>query len=1349
VNAAFGRYRLLERLGQGGMAEVFKAKSYGVEGFEKILVIKRILPELARSQEFVDMFIHEAKLAVRLSHANIVQVFDLGRASGEGARANEGNGSGNSDAPPPSRAAGPNDVPSPSDAYYMAMEYVHGLDLASVLARSRRLHALLPAQLGVYVASEVAKGLDHAHRRRDDQMRPLGIVHRDVSPQNVLLSFEGEVKVTDFGIAKARGVLDRPGHEETRARVLQGKFGYMSPEQARGDAVDARSDLFSLGTILYECVAGVNPFSSPTTFETLRRVQACEVPPIELLRPEVSPELVTILKTAMARSPGDRYPDAGRMYEALLAFLYAQGSRYGANELAEFLSRFRDSTDGAAGGAVREALLEHEAPNPRAERTPVEIPATRHGASGSVTSSARYVAVDRAVEMGERREVTGLVLELPRETPAAVVDKAASIIDRWGGRILRREAGHLAALFGLGDPDGRDTEMATRCALVALRSLDAARRPSAGLHIARIQVSRSGEPMEDERLGTLLDIARELARTREGQAAISTHAMRQVRALFEFEPLAETDQATNIASVLVKDVRGPGEAFGRFVGRKDELRRVGEVLAAATKRTARVLTIRGDNGVGKTRLLYEVERRLRKGGYNVGFHVAACPPRGTDYPLSGIVSMLQVLCGTAEGDANDRILAVRPRLRALGLQADEVHAVLTVLGANVPAAGRDGNAPLRQAFARMIQSLCEDRPHTFAWDVAHGMDEESFAMLEDVLRRMRQARLVLAFAARAGFTHPLEKTPNHVALDLGDLAPPEVERLIALRLEVDTVSDELLRFVRSRAGGHPLFVEEVIKGLVDAGAVTVSDRAVVSMNLVGQELALPKTLRGLVASRVARLANAERATLQAAAVLGDPIDVDVLANMLGEQMPLLERSIASLKERDFVADRGPSELRFTSPIVPEIVADALTSEAAREMHAAAGQALESTLGPRAWEQAARIAAHFYEAGDRARAATYFAKSGERRLETRQLEAAAKDYARAIALADTASRKPEELAAWLAGLAGAVRLVRSSAEAPDLCRRVLERVDQAAGREVRMRAYVAAGQILAAVQHLEDARRSVTEARSIAGTDPKLLAPVLIAATDLATNQGDLKRASELLDELERVIATVTDERDLHRVALHHALCRAAGGDRVAAIAKLGEAETLLPDDRVAGVERVKTRAMIDQLTGDGRSAVLHSEMAIDMSREMGLTYDVMLNFHLLGNALLNMDDAPRAYAAIRESLALCQEHGYERFANYNRMVLALLDGLQGSADAEKLLSQGIAYAESKSFTWEVLGGSVLLARWLHRRGRLDDARAEYKRARGLAVQAGIRRVVEDCDAMLRKLDGAHAELSSARRESAS
>src|SRR5882672_7795602 len=206
VDATFGRYRLLGRLGHGGMAEVFKAKSFGVEGFEKVLVIKRILPELAKSKRFSDLFVHEAKLAVRLSHANIVQVFDLGTVD---------------------RADGP--------TYYIAMEYVAGLDLATLLGRCREQKVLLPPAMCVYIVGEVAKGLDHAHRRRDEQMSPLGIVHRDVSPQNILISWEGEVKVTDFGIAKARAMLEqtREGDAaksagEANGVELQGKYSYMS-----------------------------------------------------------------------------------------------------------------------------------------------------------------------------------------------------------------------------------------------------------------------------------------------------------------------------------------------------------------------------------------------------------------------------------------------------------------------------------------------------------------------------------------------------------------------------------------------------------------------------------------------------------------------------------------------------------------------------------------------------------------------------------------------------------------------------------------------------------------------------------------------------------------------------------------------------------------------------------------------------------------------------------------------------------------------------------------------------------------------------------------------------------------
>jgi eukaryotic-like serine/threonine-protein kinase len=316
MNHGLGRYRLLERIGDGAMAEVFKAKSYGVEGFEKVVAIKRILPELASSQTFLDLFVREAKLAVSLSHANIVQVFDLGiieDSPAEGSRA----------------------MPS----YYMVLEYVNGQDLGSLLAQARRMQLPLPYELCAYVAAEVAKGLDHAHRRCDAQMQPLEIVHRDVSPKNILLSVEGEVKLTDFGIARARGMLDPPNNlEATHLRKLQGKFSYMSPEQARGESATATSDVFSLGAVLYECVVGMSPFAGPTTFETLRRAQHCEYPPVQLGRPGCPSTLRTIIETSMASEPSQRFSSASSMHESLLELQFTERHRFSSLNLARFIA---------------------------------------------------------------------------------------------------------------------------------------------------------------------------------------------------------------------------------------------------------------------------------------------------------------------------------------------------------------------------------------------------------------------------------------------------------------------------------------------------------------------------------------------------------------------------------------------------------------------------------------------------------------------------------------------------------------------------------------------------------------------------------------------------------------------------------------------------------------------------------------------------------------------------------------------------------------------------------------------------------------------------------------------------
>jgi serine/threonine protein kinase/tetratricopeptide (TPR) repeat protein len=1315
VNETFGRYRLLERLGQGGMAEVFKAKSFGVEGFEKVLVIKRILPELARSQEFVDMFVHEAKLAVRLSHANIVQVFDLGVA-------------------PRADVLGSKQP----DTYYMAMEFVNGFDLATVLSQCRRQQLALPIDMCVFVAAEIAKGLDHAHRRKDDRMLPLGIVHRDVSPQNVLLSLEGEVKVTDFGIAKARGALETKINEDTRTGRLQGKFGYMSPEQARGEPVDARSDLFSLGIVLYECVAGVNPFGAPTTFETLRRVQACEYPPALLLRSEAPSELIAILTQAMAKDPADRFPDAARMYEALLAFLYAHGRHYSANDLAEFLAGFRTQDDSKGGLTIADRLAETDGgTHPPLDRTPapgLSSPRLGSGAARS-ESGVKHVPIERAARMGERREVTALVIELPARETQELGDKAAALALRYGGRILSREPEQLAVLFGLGEPDGRDTELATRCALVALRALAGPREASAGLHVGRIHVSEEGEPTEDDRMSALVSTARDLARLKEGRVAISEAALRQVQNLFGVDSIDASSQSPVPAS-FVRDVREATDSFGRFVGRRDELRIIGEALASATKHRARILTVRGDPGIGKTRLLFEVARRLRKGSYDVGWHIAKCPPRGREFALSGIVAMLQVLCGVVEGDSSERILAVEPRLRALGLHDDEVSAVFSALGAKALDPQSNIKNAFFIAFARIVASLCDDRPYTFAWDDANAMDGESLAILEETFKRVPNVRVLFVFVTRTGFSHPLEKFAAHATLDLSDLRVEDTERLIAHRLGVETAPKELLRFVRERGGGHPQLVEEIVKGLLEARAVTVADGQVVAMKLVGHDLALPKTLRGLVASRVASLRAEDRATLQAVAVLGDAVDAAVVAQMLNLATSAVERSLAELTSHDFLVHIGPSEWRFMSPIVREVVMDALTHEAVRELHGAAGHALLTVLGERASEHAARIAVHLYEAGDRERAATYFAKSAERRLEARQLEAAARDYARAIGLSNAATRPPEELARWLSGLAAAVRLVRFLPDAAETCERVIQRADEAGDATLRVRTRGDAGIILSSLHRFDLSRAHLSAAEQIAGADESLQKGVWVAGAGQAILQGNFNLARALVERLPKTVPQGDDERGSWSILLLRAVTFGAAGDRRAAMLELDRAEALFPNDAVAAAERQKVVALVEYFERDFRAAAAAAERAIDLARSLGLSYEVSVNLHNLGEFLIRLNDFPRAYGAIRQSIALCDECGFERLGSQSRMFLAFLDGVTGDAGgvgAETTLRQGIRYAESNDFTWDTINGRLLLAWLFQRRGMVAPARAEFDALRVMARELGNRLVVGDCDAALQAL----------------
>ncbi len=295
-----GRYRLIRRLAAGGMGEVYLAEVEGAANFTKRVAIKRILPHLAEDSGFVRKFIDEAHLMVQLHHGNIVPVLELADDGGE---------------------------------LYIVMEYLPGRDLKTVIRRQRADRAQMPVDLAVWLVGEVLAGLDYAHRKRGPDGELLGVVHRDVSPSNVCLGAGGEVKLVDFGIARARG-----GLHQSISGTLQGKFVYMSPEQADGRAVDARSDVFSAGLVLYELLTDSRPFEGDTETETLRRVRQCVVEPPSTLRAEVSPALDAIVMKALAADPDDRYATAAEMRRALAHHLAVSGSEADAESLSHHLA---------------------------------------------------------------------------------------------------------------------------------------------------------------------------------------------------------------------------------------------------------------------------------------------------------------------------------------------------------------------------------------------------------------------------------------------------------------------------------------------------------------------------------------------------------------------------------------------------------------------------------------------------------------------------------------------------------------------------------------------------------------------------------------------------------------------------------------------------------------------------------------------------------------------------------------------------------------------------------------------------------------------------------------------------
>jgi len=382
--SAFGRYTLLERLAVGGMAEVFRAKISSSHGFEKVLVVKRILPHLAADPNFVAMFIDEAKLTAQLTHPKIVQVLDFGEVRGQ---------------------------------YFTALEFIDGFDGLGLLriAAQKRVH--VPRALAVFIVSEVLEALDYAHNARDMEGKPMQIVHRDISPSNIFISKRGDVKLGDFGIAHAQR-----RESKTQAGTLKGKYGYMSPEQVVGKPIDARSDLFAVGVVLAELLTGRRLFSAPADLDVLLKVRDVKLDRLDKYGADLPKALDVIVRRALKKNPRDRFGSAAAFREELSDYLFASGQRVGPSDLRAFTGTLFDTSPEAAARLLQDARR-MEAPRTSAK---AEAAGSATAASGSRSGAPAAPTIPEVEAPPLTQQPPTLVSDVVSDAPTAETAAAPS-----------------------------------------------------------------------------------------------------------------------------------------------------------------------------------------------------------------------------------------------------------------------------------------------------------------------------------------------------------------------------------------------------------------------------------------------------------------------------------------------------------------------------------------------------------------------------------------------------------------------------------------------------------------------------------------------------------------------------------------------------------------------------------------------------------------------------------------------------------------------------------------------------------------------------------------------------------
>lgn len=1015
-------FEVIRRLGVGGMAEVFLAKKRGAEGTYKLLVVKRILPQYGESSRFKTMFAEEAMLATRLNHPNIVQVYEFQDYGEHG--------------------------------QLLSMEYVEGPDLRKVMRAARTKRTRLPPYVAGYVAGEVAKGLHYAHDRKDERGNPMEIVHRDVSPQNILVSFEGSVKIADFGIASANLFREEPG-------ILKGKTGYMSPEQARGEKVDRRTDIYSLGVVFHEMLTGRAIHGAAEGNELLEAVRAGQVEPPSMFARDVPRELETIVMKALSRQADDRFATARDFAAAMTRALFQSQQPIDGHTLEAVLEQIvsrehtspgfvapldavslaDDASRSAAmqtGDSVREGMRESAVPD---EAVPAQLPLQRSRRTRQ-GQEVRHVAIvslqlhgtEQLSEAAGANDAARFIEQLQQTLGEIAFKRGARLT--WnreravmGDHLL--PSGGAMAIVGLMANPARAAADAAWLAVDIHEAIQGACDDAPVELQASIGIVRGIATGKRDRAGHLVnhaveEPAPELARMLGQQAPaggtwVAGGLYRLVRRDFVWadaptiaiesprdKQMPDNMRIYSLVRSLTREEkmieveRGTSDLVGRDV----ELAELQAAFHHAVnhsmsegRATARVVA--GEMGIGKTALISAFLQELPDEAK--AFRAELTPAR-LELPYSVLGEWLRAITNL-HNESN--LVTVRGRLLELvslpelGADAEEVlDRVAALVTGGLASAVDEGDAAqnrryLTTGLRAFVARQALDGPIVLIVDNLQWADRASLEALQELLRAVDPWPVLFLLVTRSG-ERLVPFLEGLVKIELKELSIEQQVQLLKARVGATLGVDDICAELSPRIGGNPFFLLEMVDALIERGTLELKETADHQIRLVrsekqdGKSARLPSTLEQLIGDRLDELPGEEQLVIEWLAVAGGACKVADLREILG---PQVDDATTRLCARGLCDLRGDA-VDVRHPVARDVAYASIDPAARVAMHRTVGQHLAKT--PFARGLTAAIVAHHLEIGrERLSAADHYLEAARTANQSYQLRLAKRYFRRVV------------------------------------------------------------------------------------------------------------------------------------------------------------------------------------------------------------------------------------------------------------------------------------------------------------------------------------------------------------------